>query len=411
MLFRGLWLEPLRDSRLTPAAHRDCAARRAPGMESFGHRQLAVRWALLVVALLSVLGAGLAAAAEPVRYARRDAAGVQLHVIDVDLNDPRVVVSPAMAAGGRGHCESFTRFVSRLKPAAAVNGTFFSKRSQLPVGDIVIGGRVAHFGGMGTAIAFAADGVDAIRLPKSRRVDWSEHRAALAGGPLLVWDGYAKPLPGGEGFGDPHVFARSAPRSAVGVTAGNHLLLVTTAGGSSLAALARAMRHLGTVYAVNLDGGSSCGMYYRGRMIRGAGRSLTNVLAVHLRQEAKPRPPLRPPRGLDWRKGHGPRPGVSFTVRGIRFYIRLPRRWEGETTAIHLRANRDLPPGWVARVRVDQEAVGTLSALPADAELDLSKLDPMGEHEWRVNVIDGDGKVLGHVERIFRIGQAGLGRK
>ncbi len=364
----------------------------------------------MLTALLGIFAVGRQVAADPVAYARREAAGVWLHVIDVDLNDPRVVVSPAMASSGKGRCEAFSRFISRLRPVAAINGTFFSKRTLLPVGDVVISGKVVHFGGMGTAIAFAKDGVDVIRLPMSRRVDWSEHRAALAGGPLLVWDGYAKPLPGGEGFGDPHVFSRSAPRTAVGVTNSNHLLLVTTVGGSSLGALARAMQEMGAVYAVNMDGGSSCGMYYKGQMVRGAGRSLTNVLAVHVRPEAKPRKPLRAPRGLDWRNGHGSRPGLGLSAKGIRFYVRLPRKWEAEVS-LDVHANKPLPAGWAVRVRLDQEQVETLNSLPAEVELDLSKLDPMREHEWRVNVIDADGKVLGHVERIFMMGQAGAGRR
>lgn len=366
------------------------------------------RAAIAAAALLALI-ACQTAFAEPVSYARREAAGVALHVIDVDLNDPSVVVSPAMAASGRGRSESFSHFVSRLRPTAAINGTFFSKRNLLPVGDIVVDGKVKHFGGMGTAVAFAADGVDVIRLPKSRQVDWSEHRAALAGGPLLVWDGYAKPLPGGEGFGDPHVFARSAPRTAVGVTGKNHLLLVTTATGSSLARLARALRELGAIYAVNLDGGSSCGMYHQGRMIRGASRSLTNVLAVYVKPDPKPRKPLRPPRGLDWREGHSPPPGIAFWAKGIRFWVRLPRRWE-PGSSIYLRSNKPLPEGWAVRVRIDQVAVETVSGLPADVTFDLASLDPMREHEWRINVLDGDGKVMGHVERIFRIGEPARSR-
>jgi hypothetical protein len=35
----------------------------------------------------------------------------------------------------------------------------------------------------------------------------------------------------------------------------------------------------------------------------------------------------------------------------------------------------------------------------------------MREHEWRVNVMDADGKVVGHTERIFRMGEAGAGRR
>jgi hypothetical protein len=82
-----------------------------------------------------------------------------------------------------------------------------------------------------------------------------------------VWEGFAKPSPGGEGFGDPAVFARAAPRTAIGITAQNHLLLVTTARGTSLGKLAAAMRSMGCLYAFNLDGGGSAAMWFRGKMI------------------------------------------------------------------------------------------------------------------------------------------------
>ncbi len=315
------------------------------------------------------------------------------------------MVSPAVAARGIGHCETFGRFIARLRPAAAVNGTFFSKRSLRPVGDIVVGGKVAHFGGMGTAFAFAKEGVDVVRLPKSRRVDWSEHRAALAGGPLLVWDGFAKPMPGGEGFGDPHVFARSAPRTAMGITNDNHLLLVTTVRGSSLGALARALRSLGARYAINLDGGSSTGMYYQGRMVQGAKRALTNVLAVYVKPEAPKRGPLRPPRGLDWRSGHPARPVLRFSARELRISVRLPRTWE-QQTSIYLKASRPLPEGWALRVQVDQKRAATANALPTEVALDLASLDPKAEHEIRINAVNADGRIMGHGERLFRMAKA-----
>ena len=240
---------------------------------------------------------------------------MRLHVITVDLNDPRVVVAPALASRGPGHDENFAGFISRLHPAAAINGTFFSKRNLLPIGDIVTGRKLAYFGGMGTALAFANDGVDLIRLPRGRRVDWWEYQSALAAGPLLVWNGFAKPMPGGEGFGDPHVFAKAAPRTAMGVTRSNKLLLVTTIAGTSLGRLAQALRALGAVYAVNLDGGSSCAMWHQGRTIKSAGRRLTNVLCVYLQPDpAKPHT-LRAPRGT----GLAPRPQALPSHR-------LPRR-------------------------------------------------------------------------------------
>ncbi len=344
-------------------------------------------------------------AGDPVRYARRAVAGADLHVIDVDLNDRRVVVSPAVAGGGIGHCEQFSSFISRLQPVAAINGTFFSKRSLRPVADIVVNGKVVHFGGMGTALAIARDGVDFIRLPKSRHVDWSEHRNVIAGGPLLVWEGFAKPIPGGEGFGDPHVFARAAPRTAVGITRRNHLLLVSTAKGCSLGKLARAMRALGAVYAFNLDGGSSTAMSCKGSTVVGANRALTNVLCVYLKPEPVSTGKLRSPQGLDWRGGHVTRPSIGFRGGDMRVWVKLPRRWSGEQSVI-LQADRPLPEGWAVSVKLDGEPIGVAGILPAEIDLNLTDLDGPKHQLW-VGLLDAQGQVLGRIDRFFKPGTPG----
>jgi len=359
--------------------------------------------AVAVAAGLGLLVCG-PSAAEPLGYARREAAGISLHVIEVDLSDPRVVVAPALAAGGLGRAQTFGSFIRRLNPHAALNGTFFSKRSLRPIGDIVAGGKALCFGGMGTAIAFARDGVDIVRLPKGRRVDWSEHRAALAAGPLLVWDGFAKPRPGGEGFGDSHVFSRAAPRSAVGITRENRLLLVTTVRGTSLARLAKAMRELGAVYAINLDGGASAAMYYRGRTIRSPGRVLTNLLGVYLKPHPVRHGELRPPQGLDWRAGHRPRPVLRLATKGLRIAAQLPRRWEGKAP-VYLKASQPLPDGWMVRVRIDQTTAAMTGALPREVVLDLTALSPTADHEISLGLVDAQGKTVRHVERIFRLGE------
>lgn len=357
---------------------------------------------LLVAGILLALGGAEAFAREPVSYAKRTVEGVSLHVVSVDLNDPRVVVSPAIAVGGIGRSESFSRFVQRLKPAAAINGTFFDKRSLRPVADIVSEGKLLHFGGMGTGMAFGPEGaVDVVRLPKSRHVDWSAHRSALASGPLLVWEGFAKPRPGGEGFGDPSVFARAAPRSAIGVTEDNRLLLVATARGSSLSRLARAMRSMGAVYAINLDGGSSVGLSYRGRLTISPRRNLTNVLCVYVKPEGTREKPLRPPRGLDWRSGHPPRPVLSFSAGGIRVSAKLPRSWTGRQSVL-IDADGELPADHRVQVRLDAQTVGETGALPSTIEVDFDGLTSPKHVLW-VGLIDGNGKTLGSAERIFRV--------
>ncbi len=334
-------------------------------------------------------------------------AGVSLHVVDVDLNDRRLIISPAVAAEGVGHSEELSQFIRRLRPAVVINGTFFDKRTLRPVADIVIDGKLAHFGGMGTAAAFADDGVDFIRLPKSQHVDWSEHRAAIAGGPLLVWEGFAKPLPGGEGFGDPALFARAAPRTAIGVTDENHLLLVTTARGTSLGKLAAAMRDMGALHAFNLDGGGSAAMWFRGKMVVYPRRPLTNVICVYVREAPTSGEPLRPPRGLDWRKGHRPRPVLHLAAGDVRVSVSLPRAWAGQQSVI-VGAESPLPTGWSISVRLDDVVAATAAAerLPAELSLDLSRLQA-GKHRIWIEILDEQGKAVGGVERIFKLGTAG----
>ncbi|HUU54340.1 MAG TPA: phosphodiester glycosidase family protein [Armatimonadota bacterium] len=379
--------------------------RRGLWLEAGGHPRLKRQLLLLSTLLLLAPAAGRALAAEPVTYSRRSVGGVQLHLIDVDLNDRRVVVSPAIAARGLGRTEDFSSFVRRLRPAAAINGTFFGKRNLKPVADILIDGKLVSFGGIGTAAAFAPDGVDFIRLPKSRHVDWSDHRAALAGGPLLVWDGFAKPLPGGEGFRDPAVFARAAPRTALGITKDNHLLLVTTARGTSLTRLARAMRDLGIRYAFNLDGGGSAGMWYKDRMIVRPERSLTNILCIYLKPEPVSSQEMRPPRGLDWRSGHQPRPMLHFAAGDLRVSAALPREWSGRQS-VTVSADKPLPDGWRVSVRLDDQPVAVAVALPADLEIDLSGLSGPKHQLW-IEILDDQGKAVGRTERIFKPGTAG----
>ena len=79
---------------------------------------------------------------------------------------------------------------------------------------------------------------------------------------------------------DPHFLGRSN-RSAAGLTPANKLLLVSVPKSISLADLAGVMRGLGCSQAMNLDGGASMAMYYRGRTVLPAGRRLTNILAVY----------------------------------------------------------------------------------------------------------------------------------
>src|SRR4051812_16012773 len=95
------------------------------------------------------------------------AAGVPCRVIQVNLADPRVHVSVQTARGCPGAAEPFSTLVARSRPTIAVNGSYFSKQTLRPIGDIVSGGRLVTKGMMGTALAITPDNQAIIR-----RVQW-----------------------------------------------------------------------------------------------------------------------------------------------------------------------------------------------------------------------------------------------
>ena len=65
-----------------------------------------------------------------------------------------------LTAAEQGHRE-------RVRPAAAVTGTYFGLRDAQPVGDIVIGGRLVNSGFVGTALAIT--GKNRVRFVETRR--------------------------------------------------------------------------------------------------------------------------------------------------------------------------------------------------------------------------------------------------
>jgi tetratricopeptide (TPR) repeat protein len=133
---------------------------------------------------------------------------------------------------------------------------------------------------MGKALAITPDnGVGFVSVPYGRRMDWAGFESVLAAGPTLVHKSAIAVDPRSEGFTDPHVLGE-ASRAAVGLTARSKLLLVATDRCISLWKLAKAMRALGCTEAINLDGGSSTALYYRGRWLVTPRRKLVNLLAV-----------------------------------------------------------------------------------------------------------------------------------
>ena len=239
----------------------------------------AIVWSAVAI---SVALFGLAPAwAQPVSYAETVSAGVPLKVITINLNNSNVKITGLLTKYGSGHSEPFNQMLKRTKPTIAITGTFFGIGSRIPVGDIVIDGRLAHFGGLGTALCITDNNeVEFIRPKKYTHQDWSRFDFVLCCGPRLVTDGIAYVEPWTEGFKDTHMLNRNG-RLAIGITKKNQLYLVATRKPVYLSKLAKAMRALGVVNAINLDAGSSMGLHYKGKTLIKPSRWLTNLILVY----------------------------------------------------------------------------------------------------------------------------------
>ena len=188
----------------------------------------------IILALLTI-GASPGVAAN-VAYRVQFVNGFGCHVVQVNLSSPNVKVTPIVSLRFPGGAEPMMQMCRRERPDAAITGTFFSKTTLLPVGDIVIDGRLAYFGGMGSAIAITGSNRVAIeRLPYGRRQDWSAFESVLACGPLLLQAGEIALAPAHERFRDPHVLGPRR-RTAAGLTAANKPLMVVTRSRSPLRA-------------------------------------------------------------------------------------------------------------------------------------------------------------------------------
>lgn len=237
---------------------------------------------LAVVTMVISLGSlAVSCAGSSIVYSRLYAAGVPVHVISIDMADLNVKVYPTLALNGAGHSESWSRMINRVKPTAAITGTYFDTHSLYPTGDIVIDGSLACWGTLGTGVCIGWNNeVSFVPVRRGSTRDWSEYHHVIVAGPLLVWDGHVSVNPRSQGFRDAGIFA-SRPRTAIGVTAQNRLLMVVSTRPIHLRRLGMVMQSLRCVQAAALDGGTSCGLYYRGKTIVKPGRRMTNLLLAY----------------------------------------------------------------------------------------------------------------------------------
>jgi hypothetical protein len=259
------------------------------------------------------------AQARHITAATRRVSGVTAHVVTINLRAPQVKVSLITAQRFPRGDEAFSRLARRSRAVAAINGTFCDHQTQIPLGDLVADGRLLHEGRMGTAMAITPENeVFFGRVAWGRTADWSGYETVLAAGPTLIKQGRVDLKPRAEGFADPRLL-QPPPRSAVGLTARRRLLLVSVPQAVTLDRLAEVMKALGCVEAMNLDGGASRALYYRGEVIARPRQRLSHLLVAYEQaNHVDLGPPLALPEGngLQPLSARAPRPVHALAPSG-----------------------------------------------------------------------------------------------
>lgn len=220
-----------------------------------------------------------------VQYSVRNAAGINCHVVEIDQSNPGIRLNCVRAEDLGHRSMTFASLVAHHQPLAAITGTFFDMSSGTIICNLVQNGKLITAGHHGNSICVSKEQKPVFMDTANRaghECDWSKVDFAVSCGPTLVANSRIVLDPPSENFRDPGLF-RHASRAGIAITANKHLLFVTVNHGVTLGKFAAMMRDLGAEYAINLDGGSSTGMYVRGHYPSRPARNMTNLLMVSIK--------------------------------------------------------------------------------------------------------------------------------
>ena len=255
---------------------------------------LIVRGVAIFCLLACCAAAGAQAAPSSIRYSTRLITQSSVHVIDIDMHDQTLLVTPCAAISRRKKLMKFREFQEASQSLAQMTGSFFSLQSGCPIGDIVIRGQQRYFTQrIGAALVVTPRNEPSIIDGPRGAAGWRGYESVLQGGIRLVKAGQISLNPRAQGFHD-HYMERCTSRVAVGVLPNAHLLMVQ-ANHLRFPQLAAIMQKLGCIDAMALDGGGSTGFSYLGKSISATSRPLANVLAVVRRSPQEIAARLQPP--------------------------------------------------------------------------------------------------------------------
>lgn len=186
----------------------------------------------------------------------------EINIIEIDL---RKNLKHLRIAGDSTLLKPTSSFSIENGALASVNGGFFNMRDGGAVNFIKIDGKTLKERDNSSSKS-RSDGAlyfsrKEILLGSINHQDEQKMPNAMVSGPLLLFENNVMPLASNPFNDNRH------PRTALGITADNKLLLITIDGrnskafGMSLSELAKTMRWLNVRNGLNLDGGGSTTMY------------------------------------------------------------------------------------------------------------------------------------------------------
>jgi uncharacterized protein YigE (DUF2233 family) len=223
-----------------------------------------------------------APSANSVRLQSKTVLGVSVKIVYVNLQNPKVRVLPVLPQNAFKRGAQFDALVSGSSAVAVLNAGHFHPRTFSPVGDLIYNGRYLAQGRLRTGLAITKENTVQLWLkpyaPNAKGLE-----TLIGSGPLLVHNNRINPVPKAEGYTDPAIWSEAA-RTAVGIVSAKKLVFVSTRERLSLRALARVVRALGARDAIALDGGSSVGFAWRGKVLIHPKRKIAFGVGVYIRK-------------------------------------------------------------------------------------------------------------------------------
>ncbi len=118
-----------------------------------------------------------------------------------------------------------------------------------------------------------------LALPGQKPVPFAAYPNAIGAGPMLIDSGRIDVEPSLEGLDAPDILDAETLRSVVGTDRAGHLIFLTIHG-ANVWQEASIAKSLGLWNAMNLDGGSSVGLWYDGRYLTTPKRALATAIVV-----------------------------------------------------------------------------------------------------------------------------------